>query len=56
VKRLLLRHEIASLAEVATLIEALGWKSTLPLDLTQLVEVNIVIAQAWRDHGPPSAR
>lgn len=54
VKRLLLvARDAARLAEVATEIEALGVEVvTLALDLTQPVEVNIAIAQAWRDHGP----
>lgn len=54
VKRLLLvARDAARLAEVATEISALGVEVvTLPLDLTQPVEVNIAIAQAWRDHGP----
>jgi 3-oxoacyl-[acyl-carrier protein] reductase len=54
VKRLLLlaRDEVR-LAEVATQISALGVEVvTLALDLTQPVEVNITLAQAWRDHGP----
>ncbi len=54
VKRLLLvARDEARLAEVATEIEALGGEATiLALDLTQLVEVNIAVAQAWRDYGP----
>jgi len=54
VKRLLLlARDATRLAEVAIEIEALDVEVvTLPLDLTQLVEVNIVLAQAWRDHGP----
>lgn len=41
------------LVEVATEIEALGVEAVpLALDLAQLVEVNIAIAQAWRDYGP----
>ena len=54
VKRLLLlaRDEVR-LAEVATEISALGVEVvTLALDLTHPVEVNITLAQAWRDHGP----
>lgn len=53
-KRLLLvARDEERLAEVATQIEALGVEVvTLALDLTQPVEVNIAIAQAWRDHGP----
>lgn len=54
VKRLLLlARDAARLAEVAIEIEALGVEVvTLTLDLTQPVEVNIALAQAWRDHGP----
>lgn len=41
------------LAEVAAEIQALGVEAiALPLDLTQTVAVNIVIAQAWQRHGP----
>ena len=50
---LLLARDEQRLAEVAIEIEALGVEAvTLALDLTQLVEVNIALAQAWRDHGP----
>ena len=54
VKRLLLvARDSARLAEVATEIEMLGVEVvTLALDLSVVVEVNIAIAQAWRDHGP----
>ncbi len=54
VKRLLLlARDEQRLAEVAIEIEALGVEAvTLALDLTKLVEVNIALAQAWRDHGP----
>ena len=54
VKRLLLvARDAARLSEVATLIEAMGVEvMTLAVDLTQPVEVNIAIAQAWRDRGP----
>ena len=38
---------------VATEVEAMGVKAvTLPLDLSQTIEVNIAIAQVWRDFGP----
>jgi 3-oxoacyl-[acyl-carrier protein] reductase len=52
-KRLLLvARNRQSLAEVAAEVEALGTEAViLPLDLTQIVEVNIAIAQAWRDYG-----
>ncbi|MBO3461675.1 SDR family oxidoreductase [Aetokthonos hydrillicola Thurmond2011] len=54
VKRLLLlARDATRLTEVAIEVEALGVEVvTLPLDLTQLVEVNIALAQAWRDYGP----
>lgn len=54
VKRLLLvARDRQRLTEVATEIELLGVEVvTLPLDLSQLVKVNIAIAQAWRDYGP----
>ena len=54
VKRLVLVARNATLlAEVATEIETLGVEAVpLALDLTKHVEVNIAIAQAWRDHGP----
>ncbi len=53
-KRLLLvARDRQRLAEVADQIEALGTEAiTLALDMAQLVEVNIAIAQAWRDFGP----
>ena len=53
-KRLLLvARDRQRLAEVAAEIEPLGVEvEILALDLTQLVEVNIAIAQAWRDYGP----
>ena len=54
VKRLLLvARDSVRLAEVATQIEVFGVEVvTLALDLSEVVEVNIAIAQAWRDHGP----
>ncbi len=54
VKRLLLvARDPNRLAEVAAEIEAMGVQAVpLPLDLAQPVEVNIAIAQAWRNHGP----
>jgi 3-oxoacyl-[acyl-carrier protein] reductase len=53
IKRLLLvARNRQKLAEVAAEIEALGTEVViLPLDLTQVIEVNIAIAQAWRDYG-----
>lgn len=53
-KRLLLvARDRQRLGEVATEIEALGVEVvTLALDLTKPVEVNIAIAQVWRNHGP----
>ena len=41
------------LVDLATVIRPLGVEAVpLSLDLAQPVEVNIAIAQAWRDHGP----
>ncbi|MCL1463758.1 SDR family NAD(P)-dependent oxidoreductase [Argonema galeatum] len=53
-KRLLLvARDRQRLAEVAAEIEAYGTETViLALDLSQMVEVNIAIAQAWRDYGP----
>lgn len=40
------------LTAVASEVEAMGIESvTLPLDLSQTIEVNIAIAQVWRDFG-----
>ncbi|KAB8316712.1 SDR family NAD(P)-dependent oxidoreductase [Tolypothrix campylonemoides VB511288] len=54
VKRLLLvARDRVRLGEVATEIQMLGVEViTLALDLSEVVEVNIAIAQAWRDYGP----
>jgi 3-oxoacyl-[acyl-carrier protein] reductase len=50
---LLVARDETRLAKVALEIEALGVKVvTLALDLTQSVEVNTVLAKAWRDYGP----
>ena len=53
-KRLLLvARDRQRLAEVATQIEAMGVEVViLALDLSQPVDVNIAIAQAWRNYGP----
>ena len=53
-KRLLLvARDRQRLADVASEIESMGVDViTLALDLTQPVEVNIAIANAWRTHGP----
>lgn len=52
-KRLLLiARNIDRLAEVAAEIHPFGTEVVLlPLDLTQVVDVNVKIAQAWRDYG-----
>ncbi|QYO62089.1 SDR family NAD(P)-dependent oxidoreductase [Leptolyngbya sp. 7M] len=54
VKRLLLlARDHQRLIAVAKEVEALGAEAIiLPLDLSQPVEVNIAIAQTWRDYGP----
>jgi 3-oxoacyl-[acyl-carrier protein] reductase len=50
---LLLARDRQRLLTVAKEVEALGVEAvTLPLDLSQPVEVNIAIAQTWRDYGP----
>jgi len=52
-KRLLLvARDEQRLAQVAAEIEAMGVEvAILPLDLAQVIEVNIAIAKAWRDYG-----
>ncbi|EGJ34854.1 short-chain dehydrogenase [Moorena producens 3L] len=54
IRRLLLvARNRQRLAEVAAEIERQGvLVVTLVLDLTQIVEVNIAIARAWRSYGP----
>jgi 3-oxoacyl-[acyl-carrier protein] reductase len=54
VKRLILvARNYQRLVEVATEIEAMGVDAIpLALDLSERVNVNIAIAQTWRDHGP----
>lgn len=54
VKRLLLiARDRQRLEAVAREIEALGAEVViLALDLTQLIEVNVAIAKAWRTYGP----
>ncbi|MFM5980166.1 MAG: SDR family NAD(P)-dependent oxidoreductase [Sphaerospermopsis kisseleviana] len=54
VKRLILvARDRQKLAEVAQEIETLGTETTtITLDLTQPVSVNIAIAQIWKNYGP----
>ncbi|WP_066425009.1 SDR family oxidoreductase [Anabaena sp. 4-3] len=54
VKRLILvARDRRKLREVAQEIEAMGVEATtLAIDLTQVTEVNIAIAQIWRSYGP----
>jgi 3-oxoacyl-[acyl-carrier protein] reductase len=54
VKRLLLiARNSHQLAEAVAELESLGVEAIpLALDLAQPIEVNIAIAQAWRDYGP----
>ncbi|MGB3402547.1 MAG: SDR family NAD(P)-dependent oxidoreductase [Microcoleaceae cyanobacterium] len=54
VKRLVLvARDRQKLAELATEIKALNVEViTLAVDLTQPIEINIVMAQAWRAYGP----
>lgn len=50
---ILVARDRQRLAEVQQEVAALGVEAiSLPLDLTQPVEINIAIAQAWRDLGP----
>jgi 3-oxoacyl-[acyl-carrier protein] reductase len=54
IKRLILvARNVTRLAEVALEVEALGAEAVaLAIDLTQPIEVNIALSQAWRNHGP----
>lgn len=54
VKRLIIVARSSDrLLEVASQIRALGIEAVpIALDLTQPIEVNIAVAQAWRDYGP----
>ncbi|MBW4565479.1 MAG: SDR family NAD(P)-dependent oxidoreductase [Mojavia pulchra JT2-VF2] len=54
IKRIILMaRDRQKLAEVATEIEAMGTEvSILAVDLTQTIEVNIAVAQLWRNYGP----
>jgi 3-oxoacyl-[acyl-carrier protein] reductase len=50
---LLVARDPQRLAEVVSEVEGLGAEAVpLVLDLTQTVDVNVAIAQAWRTHGP----
>lgn len=50
---ILIARTHAHLVEVATEIEVIGAEAVpVALDITQTVDVNIAIAQIWRDHGP----
>ncbi len=50
---LLVARDRQRLAEVAHEISVMGVHVvTLAMDLSQPIEVNIAVAQAWRDHGP----
>ncbi|BAY26328.1 short-chain dehydrogenase/reductase SDR [Calothrix sp. NIES-2100] len=50
---ILLARDRHKLSEVAQEIEAMGADATIvPIDLTQAIEVNIAVAQLWRNHGP----
>lgn len=54
VKRLLIVARSAEkLTEIATDIESLGVEVIpIPLDLTDRIQVNVAMSQAWRDYGP----
>ncbi|AFY32876.1 SDR family oxidoreductase [Calothrix sp. PCC 7507] len=50
---ILLARDRQKLAQVAEEIEAMGVQTTImSVDLTQVVELNIVVAQLWRNYGP----
>ncbi len=50
---ILVARDRRKLVEVADEIEAMGVKTTiLAIDLTRTAEVNIAIAQLWRNYGP----
>ncbi|MBE8990187.1 SDR family NAD(P)-dependent oxidoreductase [Nostoc sp. LEGE 12450] len=53
IKRLILvARDRQKLVEVANEIEAMGTETAIvPLDLTQTIEVNIAVAQLWRNFG-----
>ena len=50
---ILVARNLERLNSVASEVEAFGVKAVcLPLDLSQIIEVNIAIAHVWRDFGP----
>jgi len=50
---ILVARDRQKLREVAQEVEAMGVEATtLAIDLTQATEVNIAIAQLWRNYGP----
>ncbi|AFY41971.1 SDR family oxidoreductase [Nostoc sp. PCC 7107] len=52
-KLILIARDRQKLTEVAEEIEALGTEAVImTLDLTRATEVNIAVAQLWRNHGP----
>ncbi len=54
IKRLILvARDRQKLVEVADKIEAMGVETAIvALDLTQVIDVNVTIAQVWRNYGP----
>jgi len=54
VKRLILvARNQSRLLELAAILESIGIEAVpITLDLAQPIEVNIAVAQAWRDYGP----
>jgi len=50
---ILVARDRQKLVEVASEIEAMGVETAIvALDLTQVIEVNVTIAQLWRNYGP----
>ncbi len=50
---LLVARNLERLQQVASEVRQLGAEAVvLPVDLTDPIQVNVVIAQAWRQHGP----
>jgi 3-oxoacyl-[acyl-carrier protein] reductase len=54
---LLIARNVERLADVAAEVRQLGAEPImLPVDLTDPIRVNVVIARAWREYGPIAPR